>query len=184
MKLSRYFHVPILLVALELLSGQKQVHAAPPRSIVPSSILRGDEAVRYLWDEVQTKTLFRWLPAEYHHVEPAWWDFLHTEAVPIIDTYYYSTFKDANFLELTKPERDAAFYTDRHWMGHRKIVAERLVKAFAEKQLAERIAARAPPIEVQSSLRSPVKQQGKSLSSGSELPAQRHEWGQWLGLGS
>lgn len=76
--------VPLTAVLLLVL----QLTPLSASTRVPESILRGDGAIWFLWDQVQGGALVKWLPEQYAHVERAWWDFLHKEAVPVINTYY------------------------------------------------------------------------------------------------
>lgn len=62
--------------------------AATSLSEAPESVRLGGETVKFLWQKVQAGTFYKWLPSAYEHDEPAWFDFMHTKAEPIIESYY------------------------------------------------------------------------------------------------
>ncbi|KAF6767516.1 hypothetical protein PSEUBRA_005346 [Kalmanozyma brasiliensis GHG001] len=140
------------------------VRSTPPvPAAMPESVARDETgATQYLWEAVQRYVLIKQLPFQYQAVQPAWSEFLHTEAALIIDAYYKaaSYAGRAKFMALTMPERKVTHYSSPYWPMHRHTVALRLVKAFADKQLAEaeRLAA--------------------------ERNAEHREWGKSLSLGS
>lgn len=66
--------------------------AATSLSEAPESVRLGRETVKFLWQKVQAGTFYKWLPSAYEHDEPAWFDFMHTKAEPIIESYYSAIF--------------------------------------------------------------------------------------------
>lgn len=55
---------------------------------VPENVLLAGDAVQWLWLKAQEGIFYKWLPGQFEHVEPAWTDFMHNEALPIIDSFY------------------------------------------------------------------------------------------------
>lgn len=79
-----------VLALLALLVAPIHVWSAPPPPAdLPLDIARDQQgALRYLWEEIQHNTLWKALPDRYASVQPAWTEFLHNEASPIIESYY------------------------------------------------------------------------------------------------
>lgn len=88
MKLSSPYFTVRPFVATLLLMLYLVPLAASTSTRVPDSVARGDAAISFLWDQVQGGALVKWLPEQFAHVQRDWWDFLHNEAVPVINTYY------------------------------------------------------------------------------------------------